>query len=48
MEQLQYAVKTGTAPLLDGADNVKTMALVEAAYRSLEQQRAVPLAEFGV
>ncbi|MBV8565008.1 MAG: Gfo/Idh/MocA family oxidoreductase, partial [Methylobacteriaceae bacterium] len=48
MEQLQYAVKTGTAPLLDGADNVKTMALVEAGYRSMQEHRAVKLAEFGV
>lgn len=48
MEQLQYAVKTGTEPELPIADNVKTMALVEAAYRSLAERRAVPLAEFGV
>ncbi|MBV9634323.1 MAG: Gfo/Idh/MocA family oxidoreductase [Methylobacteriaceae bacterium] len=48
MEQLQYAVKTGTAPLLDGADNAKTMALVEAGYRSMQEHRAVKLAEFGV
>lgn len=47
MEQLQWAVKTGSTPELNAADNVKTMALVEAAYRSLEQNRAVPLAEFG-
>jgi predicted dehydrogenase len=47
MEQLQYALKTGTKPELDGADNVKTMALVEAAYRSAKEKRAVPLAEFG-
>ena len=48
MEQLQYALKTGTTPLLDGADNVRTMALVEAAYRSLAERRAVQLAELGV
>lgn len=48
MEQLQYAVKTGEPPLLSGADNVRTMALVEAAYRSLNEKRAVRLAEFGV
>ena len=47
MEQLQYAVKTGEPPLLSGADNVRTMALVEAAYRSLTEKRAVRLAEFG-
>ena len=48
MEQLQYAVKTGERPLLDVDDNVKTMALVEAAYRSLREDRAVKLSEFGV
>ncbi len=48
MEQLQYAVKTGERPLLHGDDNVKTMALVEAAYRSLREHRPVLLAEFGV
>jgi predicted dehydrogenase len=47
MEQLQYALKTGTTPLLNGADNLGTMALVDAAYRSLEQRRAVPLSEFA-
>ena len=35
MEQLQHAVATGTAPALSVADNVKTMALVEAGYRSI-------------
>ena len=48
MEQLQYAVKTGAEPELSAADNLKTMALVEAAYRSLDQKRAVKLSEFGV
>ena len=47
MEQLQYALETGTEPELSGVDNVKTMALVEAAYRSLAERRAVPLAEFA-
>jgi predicted dehydrogenase len=48
MEQLQYALKMGERPLLDVEDNVKTMALVEAAYRSLSEGRAVKLSEFGV
>jgi predicted dehydrogenase len=48
MEQLQYAMKTGERPLLDVDDNVKTMALIDAAYRSLDEKRAVSLAEFGV
>lgn len=47
MEQLQYALKSGERPLLDVDDNVKTMALVDAAYRSLHEGRAVKLAEFG-
>ncbi len=48
MEQLQWAVKTNTVPELTAADNVRTMALVEAAYRSLDTNRSVPLAEFGM
>ena len=47
MEQLQYALRTGTPPVLSASDNLKTMALVEAAYRSVNEGRAVQLAEFG-
>ena len=47
MEQLQWAVKTGSEPLLSVADNVKTMALVEAGYRSIEERRAVALSEYA-
>ena len=47
MEQLQYALKTGTTPMLSASDNLKTMALVEAGYRSMQESRAVRLAEFG-
>jgi predicted dehydrogenase len=47
MEQLQYALKTGSAPMLSASDNLRTMALVEAAYRSARERRVVPLAEFG-
>jgi predicted dehydrogenase len=47
MEQLQYALKTGAASMLSASDNLKTMALVEAAYRSTQEARAVQLAEFG-
>jgi len=47
MEQLQYALKTGVVPMLSASDNLKTMALVEAAYRSTQEARAVRLAEFG-
>ncbi|MBV8639807.1 MAG: Gfo/Idh/MocA family oxidoreductase [Verrucomicrobia bacterium] len=45
MDQLQYAIKSGTTPELSMSDNLRTMALVEAAYRSLEESRAVRLEE---
>jgi predicted dehydrogenase len=48
MEQLQYAVDSGTEPMLSVADNVKTMALVEAGYRSMDQNRPVQLKEISV
>lgn len=46
MEQLQYAVATGTPPALSVADNVKTVALIEAGYRSMAEARTVRLSEF--
>ncbi len=48
MEQLQYAIKSGEAPALSVADNVKTMALVEAGYRSMASGRAVKLSEISI
>ncbi|WP_413988260.1 Gfo/Idh/MocA family protein [Labrys okinawensis] len=48
MEQLQHAVETGTTPALSVADNVKTMALVEAGYRSIDTGRAVRLSEIPI
>lgn len=45
MEQLQYAVKNNEEPFLNGRDNLKTMALVEAGYRSIDEKRAVSPAE---
>ncbi|TIX65122.1 MAG: gfo/Idh/MocA family oxidoreductase, partial [Mesorhizobium sp.] len=47
MEQLQHAVKTGTPPALSVADNVKTMALIEAGYRSIDEGRTVKLSEIS-
>jgi hypothetical protein len=41
MAQLLIALETGAEPVLSGRDNLKTMALVEAAYRSAAQGRAV-------
>ena len=48
MEQLQYALKTGTPPALSIEDNVRTMALVEAAYRSIAEARTVKLSEIAI
>jgi predicted dehydrogenase len=48
MEQLQHAVATGTPPALSVADNVKTMALVEAGYRSIDEARTVRLSEIAI
>ncbi|WP_309085503.1 Gfo/Idh/MocA family oxidoreductase [Chelativorans sp.] len=48
MEQLQYALKTGTPPALSIEDNVKTMALVEAGYRSIAEGRTVRLSEISI
>lgn len=45
MEQLQYAVDVATEPELSAVDNLKTMALVEAAYRSAAENRPVRLQE---
>ena len=47
MEQLQHAVATGGAPALSIADNVKTIALVEAAYKSIAEKRSVKLSEIS-
>ena len=48
MEQLQHALKTGTPPALSVADNVKTMALVEAGYRSIREGRTIRLSEISI
>lgn len=48
MEQLQYAIKSGERPALSVADNVRTMALVEAGYRSMASGRAVKLSEIPI
>jgi len=46
MADLMIALETGNAPPISGRDNLKTMALVEAAYVSAAESRAVqePLA----
>lgn len=47
MEQLQHAVSTGTPPALSVADNVRTVALIEAGYRSIAEGRTVKLSEIS-
>jgi predicted dehydrogenase len=45
MAQLLRAVEAGSEPAISGRDNLKTMALIEAAYRSVEERRSVGLDE---
>jgi predicted dehydrogenase len=45
MAQVMIALETNTTPAISGRDNLKTMALVDAAYRSAAEHRAVRLAE---
>ncbi len=48
MAQLLCALEEQAEPDISGADNLRTMALVEACYRSVEEHRAVELAEILV
>ena len=45
MADLLIALETDSKPTLDGADNLKTMALVDACYLSAKEHRAVELRE---
>ena len=45
MAQLLIALETGGEPAIGGRDNLKTMALVEAAYRSAGEHRAIEPSE---
>lgn len=47
MAQLLIALETGREPAISGRDNLRTMALVEAAYASVRERRAVALREFA-
>jgi predicted dehydrogenase len=47
MEQLQWALDSGTEPELTAADNVETLRLVEAAYRSAAERRTVRISEIA-
>lgn len=45
MAQLLIALEDGTEPAISGRDNLRTMALVDAAYRSAAEHRATSPAE---
>ena len=45
MAQLLIALESGTEPAISGRDNLKTMALVEAAYLSAAQLRSISIEE---
>jgi predicted dehydrogenase len=45
MTDLMNAIVAGVRPATDGADNLNTMAIVEAGYRSIRERRAVPIEE---
>lgn len=46
MAQLLIAIESGAAPAINGRDNLRTMALVDACYRSAAEHRVVELSEF--
>jgi predicted dehydrogenase len=45
MSELMEAIATGAEPETNGADNLKTMAVIEAGYQSLRERRSVAIAE---
>jgi len=45
MAQLLRAVEDGSEPEIGGADNLRTMAVIDACYRSLKEERTVGLNE---
>lgn len=45
MGELLRAIEKGVEPSNSGADNLKTMALVDAAYKSAKEKRAISLSE---
>ena len=45
MAELLCSIETGLPADLNGNDNLKTMALVEAGYRSASEKRAVSISE---
>jgi hypothetical protein len=47
MAELMNAAATGSDPETSGADNLKTMAIIEAGYLSLRERRSVDIAEIA-
>jgi predicted dehydrogenase len=45
MAQLLCAVEENATPEIDGEDNLRTMAAVDACYLSIREGRAVSLSE---
>ena len=45
MADLMHAIANGTEPAISGADNLRTMAVIEAAYLSLAEHRPVRIEE---
>lgn len=45
MRDLMHAIAQQSAPETNGRDNLKTMAVIEAAYRSLRERRSIPISE---
>ena len=45
MASLLCAVEEGRTPEISGEDNIKTIACVEACYRSIREKRTVTLAD---
>lgn len=45
MAQLLRAVETDTEPEISGRDNLRTIAAVEACYRSIDEKRTVEFVE---
>ena len=45
MSELMGAIATNSQPATNGADNLKTMAIIEAGYRSIRERRSIYIAQ---
>ena len=45
MAQLMTALQNDSEPEIGGVDNLKTMALIDACYKSVAEHRGVSLSE---